>query len=495
MKKYKIVFIGAGSFRFTIPCFFNILDFAISFHPVELWLVDIDKSSLAIMSTVIKQMIRYNKQDIEVFSTTNRKKALPEADYVLISISVGQQRTEWIDIHVPQKFGIPQNTGDTVGPGGIFRGLRTIPFMVDFLKDINEFCPNAFVLNYTNPQGTLMLSAFQAAPAVQMGGLCHEIFYLRRKKFGRFLRSCGIVPSDIKEFTLSYGGLNHFAWITKLEYDGKDLYPQMREKAESAYNSRKYGRPFNYYLLKKYGYFCYVEDRHVAEFMPQYYNFFNYKQEPFGIKFRNVKGVNRQRTTVLSLLKWINKRRNHWIIKLMARPMEGGERALLMAKDKENNFHRQHVTNVLNNGIIPSLPVNCVVEVPCYFKSGKIFASKVGSLPNNINSIVKIHAENQQLVVDAALSGDPKDVLKAMLADPMCQFIQDEDKIEAMMWNMLYYQRKWLPKFSDFIPHINDLKNSKYFIDIKELKTKDLARMEKYSANPNLREKAWPQLE
>jgi len=201
-----------------------------------------------------------------------------------------------------------------------------------------------------------------------------------------------------KKFKLSYGGLNHFAWITKLEYDGKDIYPEMREKAKQAYDSGNYGRPFNYYLLKRYGYFCYVEDRHVAEFMPQYYNFFNYKQIPFGIKFRNVKGVDKQRTLMYSLLKWVNKPRNHWIIKLVARPMEGGERALLMAKDKENNYERHHVTNVLNNGIIPSLPDNCVVEIPCYFKDGKIFASKVEPLPKKINDIVKIHAENQQLV-------------------------------------------------------------------------------------------------
>ena len=495
MKKYKLVFIGAGSFRFTIPCFLNILDFAKSFHPVELWLVDINATSLAIMSTVIKQMIRYSRQVIEVFSTTDRKKALPDANYVLISISVGAQETEWTDIHIPQKFGVPQNTGDTVGPGGIFRGIRTIPFMIDFLKDINELCSNAFVLNFTNPQGTLMLSAFQAAPKVQMGGLCHEIFYLRKKKFGRFLRACNVIPSDKKKFTLSYGGLNHFAWITKLEYDGKDVYPQMREQAEYAYNSGKFGRPFNYYLLKTHGYFCYVEDRHVAEFMPQYYNFFNYRQEPFGIKFRNVKGIDRQRKTMYSFLKWANKRRNHWIMKLAAHPMEGGERALLMAKDKENDYHRQHVTNLLNDGIIPSLPDNCVVEVPCYFKNGKLFASRVGSLPNKINDIVKIHAENQQLVVDAAISGDPNDILKALLADPMCQFIEDEEKIEAMMWNMLYYQKNWLSQFSESIPSINDLKTLKYYIDIKEMITKELARMEKYPVNPSLKGKAWPQIE
>jgi alpha-galactosidase/6-phospho-beta-glucosidase family protein len=175
--------------------------------------------------------------------------------------------------------------------------------------------------------------------------------------------------------------------------------------------------------------------------------------------------------------------------------MEGGERALLMSKDKENNYHRQHVTNVLNNGTIPSLPDNCVVEVPCYFKNGKIYPSKVGSLPNKINDIVKIHAKNQQLVVDAALSGDPNDVLKTLLADPMCRFIEDEEKIEAMMWNMFYYQKRWLPKFSESIPSINELKNSKYYIDIKELNTKEVARMGKFNPDPNLKAKSWPQVD
>ena len=141
------------------------------------------------------------------------------------------------------------------------------------------------------------------------------------------------------------------------------------------------------------------------------------------------------------------------------------------------------------------MPDNCVVEVPCYFKDGKIFASKVEPLPKKINDIVKIHAENQQLVVDAALSGNPNDALKALLADPMCQFIEDEEKIEAMMWNMLYYQKRWLPKFSESIPSINDLKKSKYFIDIKELHTKALAQMEKYSPHPNLKAKSWPQVD
>lgn len=496
MKKYKIVFIGAGSFRFTIPCATNILDFAKSFHPVELWLVDIDPIGLKIMGRGIRQMIYMHNKDIKLHLTTDRRQALPNADIVLISISVGLQKTEWFDIHIPLKFGIPQNTGDTVGPGGIFRAIRTIPTIIDFMKDIDELCPEATVLNYTNPQGYLMLGAFQAAPKIQAVGLCHELFYVKTQRFGRFLTLCGVDNSENGKFTFKYGGLNHFSWVTEITYNDQDLYPSIRKNADFAYNSGKFHRPYNYYLLKKYGYFCYVEDRHVAEFIPQYYNFFNYKESPFGIvKLRNVHGIATQRRLVYGLVKWAGHNRGRWFIKLIARPMEGGEKALLMMKDKLNNLPKHHVCNVLNKGIIPNLPENCVVEVPCYFKDEQLQATQVGPLPSPINDLVLPHANNQQLVVDAAISGNPDDLLKALLTDKMCQFIEDDEKIEAMMMNLLFYQKKWLPKFSESIPTFSDLKNSKYLINKNELSSIKLARMEKYSPDPSLKSKAWPQIE
>ncbi len=493
-KRYKIVYIGAGSFRFTIPCALNILDFAKDFSPIELWLVDIDAESLALMDSVVKRMVYMHGKNITVHSTTLRKKALPGADYVLISISIGMQYYEWYDIHVPLKFGIPQNTGDTVGPGGIFRALRTIPVMVGMMKDIEELCPDATVLNYTNPQGTLVLASLQATPKVQLIGLCHEFFYVGTKNFGRFIYHCGVDTSTKKKFTLSYGGVNHFSWLTKIEYGGEDIYPQLREGANYGYESRDFHRPYNYYLLKHHGYFNYVEDRHVAEFLPQYFNFFNYKDEPFGIKLRRVDKFHKWRSWVYWLLNWVRHDRNYWFIKLILRPMEGGEKALLMVKDKLRNKQRHHVCNIMNNGTIPSLPDKCIVEVPCYFKDDKIQASKVGSLPSPINDWVKIHAENQQLVVNAALSGNPDDVLKALLADPMCQFIEDDEKIELMMRNLLYYEQKWLPNFSESIPSFKELKGFKYNVERRELSSLELAQKEKYVPDGSLKAKAWPQV-
>jgi len=493
-KKYKIVYIGAGSFRFTVPCGMNVLDFAESFHPVELWFVDINPERLKLMGEGMRQMIYMHRKDIELHLTTDRTKALENADYVLVSISIGMQRAEWFDIHIPLKFGLPQNTGDTVGPGGIMRAVRTIPVYMEIFKDVSEMCPNATILSYTNPQSSLMLSVFQNYPNLQAVGLCHELFYVQSKKFGKYLTLCGAEKKEENHVTFKYGGLNHFSWILELEYNGKDLYPQMRENAQFAYESGKFGRPFNYRLLNLYDYFPYPGDRHVAEFIPRYYNYFNHNDNPFGItELRNVRGINIQRRLVDSLIQWAKSDRNRWFIWLVARPMEGGEKALLMAKDRERNLPKHHVCNVLNKGIIPSLPENCVVEVPCYFEDGKLFPSKIGPLPKQVNELVMPHAKNHQNIVNAALSGDPEDLLKALLADPMCQFIEDEEKIEALMYNMLHYERRWYPKFSESIPSFQEIKKMKYHVLPKELMTYKDARREKYSPDPDLKSKAWPQ--
>ncbi|MFO8017960.1 MAG: hypothetical protein R6U96_04950 [Promethearchaeia archaeon] len=494
-KKYKIVYIGAGSFRFTIPCALNILDFAKYFHPVELWLVDINVNSLKFMGRALRQIIYMQHKDIELHLTTDRRKALPNADYVLISISVGIQQTDWYDIHIPLKFGIPQNTGDTVGPGGIFRAVRTIPVLIKIIRDIYELAPNATVLNYTNPQGTLMLSAIQAEPQLQSIGLCHEFFYVGSKEFARFLKYAGVDTSTQERFEVLYGGVNHFAWITDIKYGGKDIYPQLRDAASYAYESGNFGRPFNYYLLKKYGYFNYVEDRHVGEFLPKYYNFFNYQDGPFGMtKLRQVKRLHWYRGLVYDLIQWGAKNRNRWFVKLFLRPMEGGEKALLMAKHRERNLPNHHVCNIMNNGAISSLPDNCVVEIPCYFQDKKIHKADIGALPSDINELVKLHAENQQLIVDAALSGNPEDLLESLLADPMCQFIEDEEKIEQMMHNILYYEQKWLPQFSESIPTYSEIKDLKYHVNKKELRSVKKAQKPKYPPDPELKQKAWPRV-
>jgi len=172
--------------------------------------------------------------------------------------------------------------------------------------------------------------------------------------------------------------------------------------------------------------------------------------------------------------------------------MEGGEKALMMAKDKEANRQRHHVCNVMNNGTISNLPDECTVEVPAYFKNDKLTPVKIGALPEPIDDWVKLQAKNQQKVVDAATSGNPDKLLDVLLSDPMCQFIEDEEKIEALMYNLLYYERKWLPNFSESIPSWNELDNLSYKVHKNELKTNKNAKREKYKPNSELKKKCWP---
>ena len=163
-----------------------------------------------------------------------------------------------------------------------------------------------------------------------------------------------------------------------------------------------------------------------------------------------------------------------------------------MVKDRESGLKRHHVSNIINKNIIPSLPENCVVEVPAYFVDNKIKTPYIGSFPSPINELIKIHAKNQQLVVDAAQTGNPGDLLKAFLADPMCKFIEDDDKIEALMWNLLYYERNWLQNFSEAIPSYQDLQKMNYHVEKKELSNLNHARREKYPLDSSLKKKAWP---
>lgn len=161
-----------------------------------------------------------------------------------------------------------------------------------------------------------------------------------------------------------------------------------------------------------------------------------------------------------------------------------------MTIDWKFNVPSRHVVNIPNNGLIPNLPRNCIVEVPGYFDNGKMKGVPVGNLPSEIAEIVRTHAENQRPIVEAALKGDKDLLLKAMLSDPMCQFIEDPDAIEDMMNLMLYYQRRWLPNFEDILRE-EELKN-RHWIDPEELATREQASKVKYPPREALKAKAWP---
>ncbi|MHA1731840.1 MAG: family 4 glycosyl hydrolase [Promethearchaeota archaeon] len=494
----RIVYIGAGSFRFSYGLFKNLCA-AGEVIPIEVWLVDINEPLLEVMARLLKRMARKFKVPLRVFSTPGRREALAGADVVFKSISVGQQASEWFDIHVPQKFGIPQNTGDTCGPGGIFRSLRCVPVAVDIARDMAELCPDAPLLNYTNPQAPIVLGARQAHPSVQVVGLCHELLG-GMGTVAKLLREAGFDEvASWEALDITYAGVNHFSWLLSLEHGGRDLYPVLRQRAHEG--GKLAGRPFNFFLLEKHGYFPYPGSRHVAEFLPEYYNHFNHvvvAKHWHMPKLRNVGALRKARKVALWAYKQASKGRLP-----TPKPSMKGERAIEMTVDwleARAGTHnpslphpRHHVVNLPNFGqrLVSNLPEDCVVEVPGYFSvGGELVGVPVGPLPPEVLGLVKVHAENTAKFVEAAVSGSPEKLLSALLSDPMCQFLEDDDAVEDIMWNMLYYEREWLPNFRESIPDLDDLRARKRFVSEGDLKKKN-ARAVKWPPAPNLEEKAY----
>ena len=501
--RFKLVYIGAGSFRFSLGFFRNIVN-ATELLPMEVALCDIDAHSLDLMTRILKRMVKkaarkkhYSESDVLVSSSTDRTTALENADFVYKSISIGMQASEWFDIYLPLKFGIPQNTGDTVGPGGLFRALRTNPVCAAIVKDMKKLCPKAPVLSYTNPVSTCTLATRAVAPNIQFIGLCHELFGGMNVLKRFYNSSVKKHIEDWRSMDLEYAGVNHFAWLTKIEYEGADLYQVLRKNAHRLVLDRFHGRDaangFNFYLLEKTGYFPYSGARHVAEFLPDYYNFFNHEKQnqcPYWDfpSIRNVSRINTQRHLAYFGFRLWSK----GIIPAPG-PRKKGELAMEMTLDWRRNIPTKYVVNIPNNGTVPELPDNCAVEIPGYFKDGQILPVRTIHVSKEVEDYVRPHCEQQPITVSAALGNDIDLIIKAMLHDPMNKWIEDDDKIEYLTKLMLFYEQEWLPEaWKEWIPKEEELKQSKYWVSSVELsKENDVFLRKKFPVKEELRSKAF----
>ncbi len=496
----KIVYIGAGSFRFSIFLFSDICR-AVEMSPLETWLVDIDKTSLELMTGVLKNMAgkakRRNGIEIKVHSTTDRIKALENADVIYKSISIGIQAPEWFDIYLPLKFGIPQNSGG--GSGDLLRSLRTDPVVADIVRDVKKYCPKALLLNYTNPMCTGVMTAKTTAPEVQFIGLCHELFGGMKTLNKWYNKKMNGKVMDWRDFDIEYAGINHFTFLTKFEYQGKDLYPELRAQAHQLVLKKFNKRGYNFHLLEKYGYFPYAGSRHLAEALPDYDNYFNYKiQSPYW-KFpviRDVSGLSRMRKWFYKFYKMIDKGL------IVPKPRDTREKAINMTLDWMDSFtndnNTNHVVNIPNKHpglgvIVPQLPEDCIVEVPAYFKNGEITPIKNIDLPEEVACLVRPHAEQQRCKVNASLGNSLESCITAMQHDLMANWIEDDDKIEYLTKLMLFYEKQWLPEeWSEWIPTSAELKESKWWVSPKELSRKGNAYLKiKFPPDERLRKKAF----
>jgi alpha-galactosidase/6-phospho-beta-glucosidase family protein len=249
-------------------------------------------------------------------------------------------------------------------------------------------------------------------------------------------------------------------------------------------------RGYNYHLLEKYGWFPYPGSRHIAEFLPDYYNYFNYKKQSKYWKFpvlRNVRMLGIARKLAYFGFKLIGSGL------IVPKPRSSGENAVEMTTAWLNNDPTPFVVNLPNNGTIPQLPDDCVVEIPAIFKNGKITPISTINLDSKVAELLRPHAEQHRLTVDAALGNDIDLVIKAMQHDPMNQWIEDADRIEYLTKMMLWYEQQWLPEeWQEWIPKLDDLKESRWWISPKELqKFGRKYKQNKHILIENLRTKAY----
>lgn len=435
----KFAFIGGGSFGFTRTLVKDLLTFP-AFKDAEIALMDIDEERLEYIKLACEKIVRAGKYPAKVTATTNRVEALKGADGVLCTILAGDVEVWKYDITIPKKYGVDINVGDTRGPAGIFRALRTIPVMLDICADIEKYCPNAIFLNYTNPMAMLCRAMQEKFPKLHITGLCHSV-----QGTAKMLAEwCGVNPDEI-DYTCA--GVNHQAFYLELKHNNTDLYPILKEKMkdEEIYNKEQVRNNMfinlDYYVTESSG--------HNSEYSAWY------RKRADLIDKYCTNGTNWNPGHYAYILNEYTKRKDTWrneIKEFLDKPDEevdlarGQEYAtyIFNAVFGDNTIFKFN-GNVRNYNLIDNLPYGCCVEVPVVASKNKLEAVAVGKLPDQLAVLVNTTARCEELAVQAALEGDARKVFWACAFDPLTSAVLTLDEIQLMVNEMLEQNKDYLP--------------------------------------------------
>ena len=382
------------------------------------------------------------------------KEAMENADFVIISILPGTFDEMAVDVHAPEEYGIYQSVGDSVGPGGLVRGLRAIPMFEKIAKDIKEYCPNAWVINYTNPMTVCTRTLYEVFPKIKAFGCCHEVYAVQELIASIYNTLYG-TELDRYDISVNILGINHFTWIDKIYYNNIDLMPMMKKYAKENKNGTAFktinwlnknfanNQNVKFDLLNRFGILAAAGDRHLAEFCPSDW----YLKNP-----ERVKEFNYELTSVEYRKKDLEDRLQ------ATRDIVTGKKEVIIHKTYEEGVKQMvallgiepYVTNVNlpNIGQISNLPKKVVVETNAYISGDSIRPLIAGNIPDNINKLIKRHVGNQEIIVKAGLSGDYEEVFKAFLNDPNMNL--PTDKARELYDKMLSRTKKYLPFYEEY---------------------------------------------
>ena len=439
----KIAMIGAGSLTFTNRLLGDILAVP-EFAETEFRFMDISAENLRMATELCRKRVRENGLGATIHPTTDRREAIAGADYVIVVVRVGGLEAFAHDIEIPLKYGVDQCVGDTLGPGGIFYALRTIPVLLDIAADMRELAPNALMLNYANPMA-MNSWAVRRAGGVHYLGLCHGV----HGGYMQISHALGIPPEEI-DFICA--GINHQTWYIQVSHQGQDMLPFLLEAFEK-HPQLSQQEPCRIDVLKRWGYFSTESNGHLSEYLPWY------RKRPDEIDRWIYPDT------------WIGGRTGGYLgecrdtrdeyQRTFEEGMASPAAAAAIGPENRSSEHASHILealhtgriyrghfNVGNTGLITNLPDGCTVELPCYVDRSGIHPAWTGALPMQCAATCKQTILVQEMAVEAALTGDRNLAKLAVLHDPLTGAVCNTDEVWQMCDEMFEALAPWLPQFN-----------------------------------------------
>ena len=440
----KIALIGAGSVVFTRNLINDVLSYP-ALNDCTISLMDIDAERLALARDLVQAMIDARNVPARVEATMDRAESLRDARYVIVTFQVGGLEAYAHDIEIPKRYGVGQCVGDTLGPGGIFRGLRTIPVLLDICQEMEDMCPpDSLLLNYSNPMAiNCWAIASTGRPHV---GLCHSV-----QGTSRMLASWIGAPYD--EVTYRVAGINHQAWFLDFRHRGVDAYPRLRERIRDIEVVGQ--EPVRIELMRQFGYFVTESSGHASEYAPYFRKspamidelrtrFTSQEDEWFdwGLTGGYLKECRRRLTTYLDDVRAQASGQ---------KPLPEGrsdEYGAGIINAMETNVPYKFNGNLPNRGLIANLPQGSCVEVPCLADAMGVQPTVVGALPAQLAALNRTNVNVQELAVAGGLRGDREAVTHAVMLDPLTSAVCTLDQIRNMTADLFAAESAWLPQFS-----------------------------------------------
>lgn len=431
----QVTLMGAGSAVFSRQLMVDIL-LTPGLDGGSFALVDIDPARLELAHQLAEKVIALTGKDWTVKASTDRRQVIGGSDYLINFIEVNGLQTVRLDHEMPMKYGVKQCIGDTIGPGGIFKALRTGPDWLDILYDAEELCPDALVLNYTNPMSILTLAALRATD-MQVVGLCHSVQGTSER-----LASYAGVPYE--EMRWRCGGINHNAWFTELTHNGQDLYPLLKERArEPAFFDQD---PVRFEMMQQFGYFVTESSGHFSEYVPYFrkrddliekYDRDGYRGET-GFYANNWPdwraAADEYARRMLTGEAEIELRRSH-------------EYASYIIEAQETGAPTRIHGNVLNTGLIDNLPQDGCVEVACMVDKNGVNPCHFGTLPTQLAALNQAHMAIHELVVTSLLERDRQAAVHALMLDPLTAAVCSLEEIRCLFDEMYEAEREFIRAF------------------------------------------------